>query len=198
MTDTNKTDQADSPASGLGRMAALGVAWLAGMGALAFATLPSSSATHTSVATNAAPTGSAESTVSPDASRQTILAAGASTLTKDVPTSNISRLAPEQTVDFIVRFNNDIDELDACSKMFRNDKEAAQKIFTDWASAHDALEGVTLKSVSYSGEMLLTWQTGINRPLSKREVEDKLVEIKSMPSVRYADPDYKVKAQGGR
>ena len=191
MSETKKTQQVNT-----GRMAGLSVAWLAGMGALVFATLPSSSATHTSAATDVSPplvpTSAAEDT------NQRYITAQASTLSKEAPGSNNARLAPEQTVDFIVRFANDIEEIDACSKMFRTDKQAANKIFADWAAAHDALDGVELKNVSYSGEMLLLWKTGINRPLSKTEVADKLAKINALSTVRYADPDYTVKAQGGR
>lgn len=191
MSETKKTHQVNT-----GRMAGLSVAWLAGMGALVFATLPSSGATHASVATDASqllvPASSAEDTT------QKYIAAQASTLSNEAPGNTSAKLAPEETVDFIVRFANDIDELDACSKMFRTDKQAAHKIFADWAAAHEALDGVELKNVSYSGEMLLTWSTGINRPLSKTEVEDKLAKINALTAVRYADPDYTVQAQGGR
>ena len=191
MSEIKKTHQVNT-----GRIAGLSVAWLAGMGALVFATLPSSSATHTSVATDGSPLLVPAS--SAEEANQRYITAQASTLSEEAPGSNSAQLAPEETVDFIVRFANDIEELDACSKMFRTDKQAAQKIFTDWAAAYESLDRVELKNVSYSGEMLLIWNTGINRPLSKTEVEDKLAKINALSTVRYADPDYTVKAQGGR
>lgn len=188
MNDIDKTDTADTPTPGLAHMVGLGVAWLAGMGALAFATLPAPTATHTSIAANTAtPLGS-----------DTLLPAGASTISEETPIRNISLKAPEQSVDFIVRFVDDIEALDACAEIYHQDKKAAQTLFADWAKQHSALNGVALTKVSYSGEMLLTWNTGINRPLAKQEVQDKLMKIKSLSAVKYADPDYTAQAQGGR
>lgn len=110
--------------------------------------------------------------------------------------SSVTLLRPEQMFDFIVRFQNDIPELEACSKLFRTDETAARDMFSDWAKAHPPLARLTLKSVSYSGEMVLSWETGLRRPLLRLEVDQKLALIKSMAQVRYADPDYSVTSQG--
>ena len=113
------------------------------------------------------------------------------------PDSTLS-LPPAEMIDLIVRFENNIPELDACAEMFRTDKDAARKMFAKWAVDKPALSGVALGSVSYSGEMLLTWTSDIGRPLLRAELDEKLAAIKAMPSVRYADPDFTTTPQKGR
>lgn len=135
-------------------------------------------------------------TTSPDNSNERPAAAIQSVNGADA--SNTLRLRPAETVDFIVRFQNDIPELDACAEMFRTDQDTARNMFAKWAAVKPALSGVALSSVSYSGEMLLTWTSDIGRPLLRTELDEKLAAIKAMPSVRYADPDFTTTSQKGR
>lgn len=181
----------------LGGISAL---WLAGMSTLAFVTVPSNAAQYTSAPGVYSPA-IAATAPAPDVSLESpvrLRPAIATIESEPNPASDISLLPPPQTVDFIVRFNNDIPEIDACSKMYRENKAGAQRLFSDWAAAHDALEGVALKKVSYSGEMILVWETGIKRPLLTNEVQTKLAQIKALPSVLYADADSTAQVQGAR
>jgi len=112
--------------------------------------------------------------------------------------NNTLRLPPAEMIDLIVRFQKDIPELDACAEMYRTDEDASRDMFAKWAADKPALNGVALSSVSYSGEMLLTWTSDIGRPLQRTELDEKLAAIKTMPSVRYADPDFTTTPQKGR
>lgn len=178
MTDKKPADNARAPSQRPGTLMGIAAAWLGALGAIAFTTLPST-AKHMSGVENAMPAMALSEVGAPHR-------------------ADLTLMQDHQVVDFIVRFQNDIPELDTCARTFRQDKAAAQSIFAKWAAQHDALEGISLKTVNYSGEMILSWDTGLQRPLLKTEVETRLAQIKAMPSVKYVDPDYTAQAEGGR
>jgi len=180
-------------------LAGISAAWLAGMGALIFATLPSlaPSASHLAEQTKDTSTPLYRTASSP-APNVSTRPASATTQIAAPAASELTLRRESQSVDFIVKFQNDIPELEACGLTFRSDEGAARKMFADWAAHYDAMDGMGLKKASYSGEMILTWNTGIARPLSRAEVNAKLSEIKAMPSVKYADPDFTARAEGAR
>lgn len=172
--------------------------WLLGMGALAYATLPASASLTSGQFQETAGIKTPVITSSQIPQARQSVPASAVTQADPAPRGDLSLIRENEMVDFIVRFENDIDALDACSQMFRQDKEEAQKMFADWAAEHEAMQGMRLKKVSYSGEMILTWDTGSAQPLLRKSVEEKLAKIKALPSVRYADPDHTAQAQGAR
>lgn len=122
----------------------------------------------------------------------------AAAISSRAPPGNLTRAAQTETFDFIVRFQNDIPEMNACLQTFRSDKNMARQMFADWAETQTGLKGMALNKVSYSGEVVLTWTPAIGRPLLRSELNAKLAAIKAMPSVRYADPDFTTQAQGAR
>jgi len=203
---TQKAHEGDkpSPAPKPGTLAGVAAVWLAGMGALTFSTLPEV-ATQTSGATGSVATGQ-ETDISP-----TIYKPAASTSSSpisrpasaatQIQASDNSDLTPAiegQTVDFIVRFENDDPGIEACRETFHKDKAASRKMFSDWAADYEPLQGMHLKKAAYSGEMILTWDTGSQTPAQSSEIAAKLAQITAMPNVRYADPDYTVQAEGAR
>jgi len=182
-------------------IAGVAAAFLVAMTGLVYGTHPDKNQTASLTAANEAsvvasdiktPTARTAATRSSERPAVAIQSAGGS------ETNNALRLPPAETVDFIVRFGTNIPELDACAEMFAIDKDAARDMFANWAADKPALKGVALNSVSYSGEMLLTWTSDLGRPLRRAELDEKLAAIKAMPSVRYADPDFTTTPQKGR
>lgn len=174
----------------LGGISAL---WIAGMAALTFTTAPSNAALHTS-----APVAQAEPINIAVSSSHNVKPATVTTETAAVAVGDIAKIPKSQTVDFIVRFKKNIPELDKCSKMFRGDKAAARKLFSEWAASKEALDGIRLKKVSYSGEMILVWNIDTDSTVTQADVQAKLDQINSMADVRYADADSTVKTQEGQ
>lgn len=185
MTDKKPADNARAPSQRPGTLMGIAAAWLGALGAIAFTTLPST-AKHMSGVETAMPVTAAA------------IPANAISEVGAPHHDTLTLIRDHQVVDFIVRFQNDIPELDTCARTFRQDKAAAQSIFAKWAAQHDALEDMSLKTANYSGEMILSWDTGVQRPLLKTEIETRLAQIRAMPSVKYVDPDYTAQAEGGR
>ncbi len=161
--------------------------WLIGAGALVYSTVPEahSSArfvTHTIAAENAEPA----AVKAIPANAVTATAAGAA-----------PSIAASPKFDFIVKFNPDHPDMTACANMFRTDKNKAREIFKNWATTNQVFDDMQLKTVNYSGEMLITWTPDKTGPLSKRDVEEKLQLIKSATMVRYADKDSQITVQKG-
>ncbi len=108
-----------------------------------------------------------------------------------VAPANIWRLGKEQTVDLIVSFDSDIAAIKACLDLPRDQLEKAQTIFADWAATEDALADLSLKHINESGDFILTWHSGIRRPLLRKEVDDRLRKLNAISSLRHAEPYYK-------
>ena len=159
---------------------ALAALWVGGMGGLVYTTTPD--ATPTS-----APVSQDDATFMP--------AAGSTRTVADV-SLQASPATATQSVDFIVRFDDKIEAIDHCLNLRPNQLPDAQRVFRSWAEDKDALDGMTLKKVKFSGEFILTWDPG---PGSGRAaIDDKLAKIRSLSSVRYADPDYTFQPEGAR
>ena len=188
MTEAPKAadrDQTSPPRAGNKALMGVSLLWLIGAGALVYSTVPEAHssaqfATHTIAAETAEP--AAMRTI--PANAVTATAAGAA------PTS-----AAAPKFDFIVKFNPDHPDMTACANMFRTDKNKAREIFKNWATTDQVFNDMQLKTVSYSGEMLITWAPETAGPLSKRDVEEKLQLIKSATMVRYADKDSQITVQ---
>lgn len=172
-----------------------GALWVASMGGLIYAALPS-----TANFTSGAPVAKSEEFKTPRSTdgQNNTKPAMIKTAVPANSKSDLTLIPDTQTVDFIVRFKTGIDQLDACTKTYHEDEDAARKIFEEWAASHESMADLTLKKVSYSGEMLLVWDTGLKRPLLKTDISAKLEKIKAMAAVRYADPDYTAQAEGTR
>ena len=167
-----------------GNKALMGVSllWLIGAGALVYSTVPEthSSArfvTHTTAAEDAEPAAIPANAI-------TATAAGAA-----------QTIVTSPKFDFIVKFNPDHPDMTACANMFRTDKNKARELFKDWATSNQVFNDMQLKTVNYSGEMLITWAPDKTGPLSKRDVEEKLELIQSATMVRYADKDSQITVQ---
>ena len=163
------------------KMASLGISflWLIGAGALAYST-------HPSLPDTAVLVGHSVEGEPANAEQPAVRTA-----------STTTTVAASPTFDFIVKFHKGDADLDHCARMFREDKEQAKAIFQKWAENSDTFKDVRLKKVGYSGEMIVIWETGLQRPLSQTDVETKLEQIKSSPRVKYVDKDSQITAQAG-
>ena len=192
MTKTTSKEHEPSSAPKTVLVAGFAGVWLAGMGALAYGTHP-----NVQTALNTSAQAQEETVLNTPVYTPAATTRPASVTTQD-PAGERAAGKNHQNVDFIVRFENDIPELEACRKLFRTDKQTARKIFSDWAADYEAMKGIRLKKVSFSGEMLLAWNTGVEGPMPGDEIQARLTQIKDMPGVRYADPDYTAQAEGPR
>ena len=174
-----------APRSGRAAIAGTSLAWIIGAGLLINATYPGTSTTANLVGHSITAPDSSEPQIKP-ASAQTVVAAQSTTSVASTP-----------TFDFLVKFEKDHPDLETCVKTFHTDKEAAKKIFAEWAADREVFSDISLRKVSYSGEMILTWNSGMDRPLVRDDVESKLKLIKSAPGVRYADKDSQISVQKG-
>lgn len=194
MSDKDKAEETAPDETSLHRsampprgMMALAAAGLGGIMVLAIAT---TSRTGTPGAPSTEP-----ATPQTSAEEDTLLAMPASMTTEREENADL-RIADAETVDFIVRFKDDIDAIETCLSMPRDQIEETRKIFSDWAAADPAMSGMVLKKISYSDEFILTWNSGIHRPLLRTEMTQKLEALKAMPGVKYADPDYTAQPRG--
>lgn len=176
------------PHSSLAANAITSIAWLLAAGALIFATAPQHE-------TTANFTGHSVSAADVDTATPVVKPASAQTVSDPALTGAAAHADSSTTFDFIVKFNKDHPDLETCVKTFRTDKDAAKSIFAEWATDREAFQDIRLKKVSYSGEMILTWYSEAEGPLSKSDVEAKLAKIKSAPGVRYADKDSRIIVQ---
>lgn len=161
--------------SGLGPTSFAAIVWVGSISALAYATYPGAS---------------------PAPASQTSLYQPASVVgPPPIVERGVTLIPDDKTVDFIVRFHDGVDAVEACLETPRSELATAQGIFANWAATEPALSQMSLKQVKYSGEFLLTWNTGLKRPLIRTEVQTKLEEVQAMPSVRYADVDLTVQHQ---
>lgn len=161
---------------------ALAALWVGGMGGLVYTTTPDGAQTS-------APVSQDDATFMP--------AAGSTRTVADVPVQ-ARPAAARQPVDFIVRFDDKIEAIDRCLNLRPNQLPDAQRVFSDWASDKEALNGMTLKKVKFSGEFILSWDAGSDAHPARAAIDDKLAKIRSLSSVRYADPDYTFQPEGAR
>lgn len=88
------------------------------------------------------------------------------------------------SVDFIVKLRGDR-EFDNILKLYRSDKDAAKAAYTDWIKDKDAFAGSELSSASYSGEAIITYKLGPDRP-KMADIQRRMLDY---DGVAYADPD---------
>lgn len=160
---------------------ALAALWVSGMSALAVGTHPGDTiATHTSDGDAA-------------------IYMPASALSSSAQTAGpVATIAAARSIDFIIRFDDKIDAIDRCLALNPDQLPDAQRIFSAWASDKDALSGMTLKKVTFSGEFILSWDAGTAGSPSRAVIDSKLEKIRALPAVRYADPDFTFQPEGAR
>lgn len=160
---------------------ALAALWVGGMGALAIGTHPGDD--------TAQRTSDTDSSVYMPASASSSSAQSA---------GSAAATAAASSVDFIIRFDDKIEAIDRCLTLNPDQLPDAQRIFASWASDKDALSGMTLKKVKFSGEFILSWDAGTDGAPPRSVIDNKLEKIRAMPAVRYADPDYTFQPEGAR
>lgn len=101
----------------------------------------------------------------------------------------------ENSVDFIVLFK-DVEAVDTCLRIFKEDPDSARAVFENWASEHATLSGMTLKKTSYAGELILSWSIEDGNRPNRADIVTKQRDLQAMPEVKYADPDYTAHAGG--
>lgn len=89
---------------------------------------------------------------------------------------------------FVVKFKSS-DKIDECLSLYRKDKEASRKAFTEWASHHPELAGMRLEKVNYSGEAILSYD-GSEDPAPVSNAKQIAARLNGFDAVKYADPDY--------
>lgn len=190
MTDPKEETNTSAPELKPGRVAGICSIWLVGIGALVFGTLPVSTV-PTSLATNEhSQTVPQFKTPLLSGAQDNLRPAAGVTQAQLQSSAGFLPTGQGDTVDFIVRFNNNIEELDVCRSLFRSDPQASREMFTAWAGKYRALQDLSLKKASFSGEMILNWNPGMKRPPTRAEINTKLDQIKGLAEVRYADPDF--------
>ena len=116
-------------------------------------------------------------------------------LTQAPQARNIAPATVSNSVNFIVRFK-DVQEIETCLELFKEDPDGARNLFLGWSGKHAALDGMQLAETSYSGEMILSWATGDGHRPNRADIIAKQKELQAMPMVKYADPDYTAQIGG--
>ena len=173
-----KNDEAPQPLKKT--VIAISFAWLIGAASLVYATYPDTGQSARLVA------GEDVAVIKPIVRAASAVTTSAQAAT---PAANL------RSFDFIVKFKPDNTHMNACATEFRTDKAKAREMFSDWAASQDAFEDTKLKKVSYSGEMIVTWEIISEEPLSGALVAKKLESLKADPSVKYADKDSQITVQ---
>lgn len=108
-----------------------------------------------------------------------------------------AKAAPPRGAHFIVRLKGD-PILDDLARVFRRDADAAKRAFQDWAADNPDFACMSLTDVSYSGELILRCEDCEDSvdasPSAVKAFRDRL---QGVDSVRYADPDYQARPEGG-
>lgn len=96
--------------------------------------------------------------------------------------------APAEPIDFIVRVEGAPD-VEKALGAFRTDPNEARAAFDRWAADKPNMKMLRLTGVTYSGELILTYDPkAADRRRSVGQVRELLNKT---PGVRYADPDYR-------
>lgn len=101
----------------------------------------------------------------------------------EIPAQGQTVTEAQDAATFIVRFDDE-PVLDEVGKSFRRDEAGARAKFESWREGRAALEGLTLKRASFSGELIL------GLPIdSDRSAKDVLKAMRAMDNLAYAEMD---------
>ncbi len=89
---------------------------------------------------------------------------------------------------FIVKVNDAV--VDALTRQFRRDPEAARAAYQKWSAGKDGLEGLRLENCSYSGELILVHNFAGDEVVTRPRLSQMLEKIRARDDVAYADPEY--------